>query len=82
MKFIELLQEFERWSDGENVVLEADIFCEERGLHPAYADAIVEVLMDRAALAAGIPASVVFGYSKLSDHFTQDYINYKKGEKI
>ena len=31
------------------------------------------------ALAAGIPESVVDGKTKLSDHFSQEYIDHKRG---
>ena len=35
--------------------------------------------MKREALAAGIPESVVDGKTKLSDHFSESYINWKCG---
>jgi hypothetical protein len=33
------------------------------------------------ALAAGIPASVIEGKTKLSDHFSKDYIDHMRGVK-
>ena len=33
------------------------------------------------AIAAGIPKSVVDGKTKLSDHFSKEYINYKCNNK-
>jgi len=36
----------------------------------------------QAALQAGIPLSVIEGKTKLSDHFSEDYINWKTGRHV
>lgn len=35
----------------------------------------------QSALDAGIPLTVIEGKTKLSDHFTKEYINFKRGVK-
>lgn len=51
-----------------------DLYCEEEGIAEE-----IEVYTEREALAAGIPLSVIRGEKKLSDVFSQNYIDFKCG---
>ena len=55
--------------------------CKHHRLDEDIADWLIKVFWVREGLDAGIPLSVVLGETKLSDHFSQEYIDFKKGVK-
>lgn len=44
-------------------------------------ETMTEAEMREDALAAGIPLSVIEGKTKLTDHFSKEYINFRRGKK-
>ena len=46
------------------------------------AEEYTEEEFEKAALEAGIPLSVIRGETILTDHFSQEYIDFKKGKKV
>jgi len=58
-----------------------EIYCEQHGFSKETAEKAQQEAFKIGALEAGIPLSVIEGKTKLSDHFSQDYINAKaRGE--
>lgn len=69
-------------SDGET---STDSLIETYGKDNNISDEIIEGIQKRAfteaALDAGIPLSVIEGKTKLSDHFSKEYIDFQKNPK-
>lgn len=58
-----------------------ELYCQEHGIDSEVSDAACRKAHTDGALAAGIPRSVIEGKSKLSDHFSQEYIDHMRGGK-
>jgi len=86
----DILNEFFNWiddgaanlSDGETQhhVCIKD-FCVTHGLNEAIQDWATKESNTRSALDAGIPLSVIQGKTELREHFSQDYIDWKRSKK-
>jgi len=66
-------------------------YIDEIGLHLGFLDEnfnetneeeYTEAEFEKAALEAGIPLSVIRGETNLTDHFSQEYIDFKRGKKV
>lgn len=68
--------------DGETGTVKCfELACERAGLPDAICDWAVNIAMTESALDAGIPLSVIHGKTKLSDHFSQEYIDHMSNKK-
>lgn len=68
------------YEDGELGVSKCcSLYCEDRGLSEDLAEAMAEAYYYEEAIGAGIPEEVVKGNKKLTDYFSQEYIDYKCG---
>lgn len=56
-----------------------EAYCTEHGISPETAEKAIAYSFREGARAAGIPLSVIEGRSKLSDHFSPEYIKSKVG---
>ena len=53
-------------------------FCEENNIPEEVCEAAEHQAMVESAMAAGIPMSVILGKKKLTDYYTQEYIDLQK----
>ena len=64
--------------DGETGIHRCvELYCEQMGIPADIGEIAVKEFLKRAALSSGIPLSVIEGKTKLSDHFSPDYIRMK-----
>ena len=54
-------------------------YCEDNNIPQEIGDQAYHIYLRREAISHGIPASVVDGKTKLTDHFSQEYINEQCG---
>jgi hypothetical protein len=65
------------FEDGETGLFSCiELYLEENNL-PYDAEDIERIFLQEEAISHGIPRSVVKGKSKLSNHFSQEYINHQ-----
>lgn len=57
-----------------------ELYCEDNGLSQEIAEAANYLFEKEEALNAGIPLSVIEGKTKLTDHFSQEYIDFQCGK--
>ena len=76
---IEGAWEYEDGETGTEKCIRA--YCRDHGIDESIAEQAVREAFKQGALEAGIPLSVVEGRSKLSDHFSPEYISDKCGRK-
>ena len=70
------------YEDGEMGMRRCiEAYCRDHGIGEAMQNAAIDEALKRAALDAGIPLSVIEGKTKLSDHFSPDYIAERAGKK-
>ena len=58
-----------------------ELYCTEHGIVPGVAERALAEFVRQEARAAGIPLSVIEGKTKLTDHFSPEYIDFKCGSK-
>jgi hypothetical protein len=76
--YLSIIKNAEQYEDGSlGLTRCVEIYCEEHdvSLNDGY-EAVAWHEMNQ-ALSHGVPLSVIKGDSKLSDHFSLDYINWK-----
>lgn len=71
--------EYEDGEMGEAKCIRA--YCRDHGIDESVAERAILEAHKQGALDAGIPLSVIEGRTKLSDHFSPEYINDKCGRK-
>lgn len=81
-----IIKKASEYEDGTMGITQCvEKYCEECNLDSNLAEQALEYFYKKEALAAGIPLSVIEGKTKLTDHFSEDYINWKcnrKNDKI
>lgn len=70
---------YEDGETGTNACI--DQFCQAHGLNAETAELAKKEAFKQGALEAGIPISVIEGKTKLSDHFSETYINNQCNKK-
>jgi len=84
--FKELLKKVDEYvvenSDGETDTFTlVEQYCERFGIPDDLYEKICQEIWKQEALDAGIPLSVIEGKTKLSDHFSPEYITQQCGKK-
>jgi hypothetical protein len=68
--------------DGETGMRKCvELLCERMDLPDEVSDWVIDIGTTLAALEAGIPLSVIQRKTKLSDHFSPEYIESQKGKR-
>lgn len=63
------------YEDGETGMSRCvELYCKDRGIDEQIAEKAYQIWFTREARGAGIPLSVIEGKTKLSDHFSSEYI--------
>lgn len=77
-----LLKDFDNYLDGDENLLDAiENWCDYRELPYYVGDAVHAALIERDALEAGIPLSVIRRKTRLIDHFPREYIDMQINKK-
>ena len=77
-----IIKNANEYEDGETGLINCvEKYCEEHSVDLALGYEAYDYYVKKEALAAGIPLLVVGGKKKLSECFSQDYINWKCNKK-
>lgn len=76
--FKSIIKNAQQYEDGNLGLLQSvEKYCEEHDVALNIGHEAVDWYLTQEAISHGIPTSVVKGETKLRDHFSQDYIDWK-----
>jgi hypothetical protein len=77
-----MIDEAGKYEDGETGMVRCmEMYCLDKGISKTLGDKALELWWTRSAQEAGIPMSVIKGKTKLTDHFSQEYIDFQANKK-
>jgi hypothetical protein len=78
MELLKIIKESEQYADIDMDVTKCiEQYCQENNIPEEIAEKAIELAYRNEAINAGIPISVIEGRTKLTDHFTKEYIDFK-----